>query len=986
VRTHKCLLIIGIITILTALSTQNQGLLRTNYLSSTFRSDPLNNFGNNQLSSSSPNNYDIIEEMFENKLENYSKLGYFPQVYESSLQSTYYALYILEALGKLGKIDSNEITNYIMDHYNITLEIFMDKYAYRYLDINTSQAYYAYSSILQINCYAILSLGILGNLNLIDKNNFINFIWSCYNPLTSGFVGQPYSPDLQGDLNISTMDNTYYAILTLDLLMDDWNSYLSEKDELIIYINSLQSTNTFEWYYGGFFNDGDMSFNSLKIFEPNLISAYYCVKSLDIFGMVDSININNFHQYLEGLYHSNDYYFDISYVCNPVNYSNIIGTALGLSLSDLTNFVNINSSKVVEFLLDNRNYYGLWNSSTDYIYYELIDTFQVIRALKETAELINLESNDVNQISDSLENYYQFDGGYSLISEDYTTISLLYTIINAFDLYERISDLDLQKLYRTIESAAYYQSAADCYCFSSSTKIDNDYIHFRSNPIEFYCSGNNQYLKEFNILSSHKTTFMALESLKKIYKLDDFSLKYNLTQILQKIIKSQFLEPGFSNFGAFLPFVTYTLKPPEYQNKKIFIEYTYYAVKAMELLADYLEIGTINDLNFDKNALYTYISQNIVETPLILYFKPQFTNNLEKILESTYYSIYLLKAIDMFNLNVQKIKNFISQNVNYENIKNLYYCFKISEILDLNIDFNINLSHNLIQQIYSRESHEFYLTSADKELKQDIFMWICDMAKNDQVRINSKYLNEVKLGNFFNISASLCNIILSEFGPYTIVKFESQQIGVIPLTKISNGSFEKAIFIPIDSNNFPFINGSLCVYDGSLKIAESKVSFKTTYELKINSKIINDIDDISIIINISLISGVGLQALYNSRVIAEIYNDDQFIEVRYFTSKDYLEYTAFYLGYKPEKTVKTFIKIYLDDTFQSNLTWLFDVFYFANNRDSDNPNMNIDSVKNYDREIMNAIPLIFAFLVIPSCIIVISSKSKRKTDTILKDK
>jgi hypothetical protein len=48
---------------------------------------------------SSIDNYETIESIFAQKLTDYSQLGYFPQYYEPSLQATYYALYILEALG-----------------------------------------------------------------------------------------------------------------------------------------------------------------------------------------------------------------------------------------------------------------------------------------------------------------------------------------------------------------------------------------------------------------------------------------------------------------------------------------------------------------------------------------------------------------------------------------------------------------------------------------------------------------------------------------------------------------------------------------------------------------------------------------------------------------------------------------------------------------------------------------------------------------------
>ena len=81
---------------------------------------------------SSTDNYETIESIFAQKLTDYSQLGYFPQYYESSLQATYYALYILEALGKLYEIDQGQVLDYIMSHYNEDTHVFMDKYSYRF--------------------------------------------------------------------------------------------------------------------------------------------------------------------------------------------------------------------------------------------------------------------------------------------------------------------------------------------------------------------------------------------------------------------------------------------------------------------------------------------------------------------------------------------------------------------------------------------------------------------------------------------------------------------------------------------------------------------------------------------------------------------------------------------------------------------------------------------------------------------------------------
>ena len=141
----------------------------------------------------SSRNYDNIEELFNAKYDDYNSLGYFPQIYESSLQATYYALYILDAIGKLDQINQTAVINYIMNHYDIISGTFMDMYALRYLDTDIELKYYPLTSFLEVNCYASLSLAILGRLDLIDQQMMIDFIWSCQYPGAKGFIGQPYN-------------------------------------------------------------------------------------------------------------------------------------------------------------------------------------------------------------------------------------------------------------------------------------------------------------------------------------------------------------------------------------------------------------------------------------------------------------------------------------------------------------------------------------------------------------------------------------------------------------------------------------------------------------------------------------------------------------------------------------------------------------------------------------------------------------------------
>ncbi|GAG75226.1 unnamed protein product, partial [marine sediment metagenome] len=229
------------------------------------------------------------------------------------------------------------------------------------------------------------------------------------------------------------------------------------------------------------------------------------------------------------------------------------------------------------------------------------------------------------------------------------------------------------------------------------------------------------------------------------------------------------MEPECGNYGAFLPFSSYNPYPPDSKNDKIFLEYSYYAIKTLKLLTDYIDNGNFSELDFNRIALYSYIFENIVETTSTLYFDPQYTDDPVEILRHTYYMIYILKELELYDLNNEKIKYLVEENVDYENIKSLYYCYKISEILDLNIIFDVDLTHALIQDIYSESINDFFLTPEREVVDHKAFSWVCEIALNDDVRIDTTYLSSIILGSTNNITASLCNMILNDFGPYTIV-------------------------------------------------------------------------------------------------------------------------------------------------------------------------------------------------------------------------
>jgi len=872
--------------------------------------DITNKLTENLIISSTKSNYEIITDTFTHKLSQYSSLGYFPQIYESSLQATYYALYILETLDALDQINETAITSYIISHYDNISQIFMDEYAYRYIDTDFSQCYYPYTSVLEVNCYAILSLNLLGQLDLINGEESVDFIWRCFNPEGSenGFIGQPYVSSLLNEFKIATMDNTYYALRTLALLMDDWSGYNNEITKIIQYINGLQSLN------GGFNNDNNISFDSLTspMFEPNLLSSYYCIKSLDILNLVNSIRIIDFYQYLEGLYDDSIHSFQMCNFGIP-DFCNIIATALGLELSNITGFTSININEAMNFLLTNRNYLGNWDSSTVFQNHELIDTFQIIQCLKESGLISQLTELEKNQIANAI-GYYTQKNGFSLISNDYMSIDLIYSIVNSFDLFNRIPDLEILEIYNLIEDCFQYFGIIECYGFSASTNFEN-FIGFRSYPIEFYNLGYHRYTQEIDGLYNHKFNYRALDSLQNIFKLDDLDSNYDLTILINNILDSQFLNSEFENYGAFLPFITYSLKTPEAQNKSIFLESSYYAIKTLELLVDFLDLGNIANLTFNKGALYGYIRRNLRETDSITYFKPQYASNLEEILKNTYYSIYILKALNLFDLDKEKLKDYVQLNIDYSNIKNVYYSYKISEILDFEIDFNATLTSSLVKQLYIDDNGEFYASLDKVEINQDIFYWICDMARNSELYIECDYIKSISLGSINTITASFSNIIFSEYGQLTSVTFESNKFGTLHLEEQFDNSYQINFLVPEDPKYLPSVEGRLFIYDHLEIIGQVPIFFQTTFAQIIDYNITENDKKITFNVNVSRKINSEFHSISNSTVYVHVFKDDSYRETLNFTKIDFTTYSKFICTYEFEDAGSYYFNVTLVDIF-----------------------------------------------------------------------
>ncbi|MHA1301380.1 MAG: prenyltransferase/squalene oxidase repeat-containing protein, partial [Candidatus Helarchaeota archaeon] len=686
--------------------------------------------------------------------------GYYPTIHPPSLHATYYALYILQSIGKLDEINTQEIMEYIMVHYNVSSGLFSDSYSDRYLDTDLAKDDPPpLTSYLEINCHATLSLGIFNELDQINVQNIIDFIWSCYHPLKHGFLGQPYDDTLTGELALPTADNTYFAIKTLLLLGEDWSTHAQEKNELISWLASLQET-VAGIHLGGFYNDLDSSFNSLVIKETNLLASYYCVKSLELLNSLDQINMVNFNSYLDYLYNAQEDYFVIAPHSQYFNmdYCNLVATALGLDLGSLANNPNINSTEITNYLLSHRNSMGIWDKSTEIPYHEIIYTYQIIRSINETGFMNSLTEDVKDEIAQGLESF-KFHGGYSLMSPDYTTLEKLNSLINAFYYYDYnlLTQLDAPYLLSQFKQSFKDYSQFDVYQFSLFTNIDGGELYYHSHPFEFDTRGTHERVHELNAPVNARSMYHALDTLYKLDLFDEFELEtgISINDILGYIESCQFMEPGYSNTGGFSPDGFHVYLSNELRNSYVYLEHSYYSVLTLDLLARYLNLGNISDTNINTTALTNYVLSHAVETTDELYFQPTYRTEAEdslEILETTYQSLAILKLVNESLIDPQKIKNYAESCLIYSNLEELYLVYKINELLDLGMFFNSTLVRNLILNTYSTSLHSFYRTRDKFYVPQASLSWVADMSVSLGLIINDTQIPLVSIENPLNQS------------------------------------------------------------------------------------------------------------------------------------------------------------------------------------------------------------------------------------------
>jgi prenyltransferase beta subunit len=879
-------------------------------------------------------NRDLINAVLDVYDANYESLGYYPEHHITNLLSTFNALFILKAINRLSIVDTEAVMNFTLSFRDELSPAFIDPYSMRYLDTNFQLSYYPRYSVLETTCYAVGNLALLDELEVIDVPSIMEYIWSCYKATDGAFIGQPYSISLDPRFLIPTLENTYFAVQALTLLGEDWDLKAIEKAAIVQFINSLQIHGS----NGGFCNDPDPTFESLGdiSYEVSLLSSYYALTLLEIFSMAETINMMDFHSFLTGLYQPEEHYFKISPYPTPLTQCNLIATAIAVELSDLTSFSDYDRNACVQYLFDHRNSNGAWDASSNEAYHEILSTYEVMRSMDELNLLSTLPTAEKNAIQQFVELFHS-GSAYGPLSTKYTALESLGWIVRSFHEFDRIDEISLLAVYMDFLGAydVIYGPTRTSYGFYSTIDQDPNFRRFRSYPIEYFSSGHHVYNEEIDGLFMSKNVYCALDSMKRMVKLDDFANDHNLTRLINCLIDAQYLAND-PYFGGFLPYSVCKDFSIASQQAKIYLEHAYYAIKAMEILASELGYTDINDVGFDDAALAVYIDERMITTPTESYYNPERPVCALTRLENTYQALYVLHATNHMNtINLDKVETYVRNVLNHESLKSVYYCYKIASLLNLSIDFNLSRTLALVNKLHNPVDQVFYEDVAHQKSSHEALGWICEMADEDHVRVLVEHSAQAILGSNTVIATNLCNLMLTDFGPYAVVKFESEQLGTTSLFKLANNTFQATLFIPALNTNYPTVIGDLVVYDRSVKITSQAVLIPTTYMVFYSPIIMNITGGLQFVVNAHFQFASGSEPLLQGTMRAIIFKDELLFMTSELSRENERDHSKFSGIFIPTEAGNYSIKLCLNDGFRSEPWSVYNASYVLTRDQSD---------------------------------------------------
>jgi len=154
----------------------------------------------------------------------------------------------------------------------------------------------------------------------------------------------------------------------------------------------------------------------------------------------------------------------------------------------------------------------------------------------------------------------------------------------------------------------------------------------------------------------------------------------------------------------------------------------------------------------------------------------------------------------------------------------------------------------------------------------------------------------------------------------------------------------------------------------------------TTYDMTLDNSITKSNNMINIAGDVSLISGAGPSPLYSSQIYAKVYRDDNYVESKYFSLQDLMDYTSFSLTYKPTHNGEYSFIVYVVNDYEPASRFLF------NNTITVNWVINLDGESNIGDNQgdidLSAFPWAIGVVTVPGIVFVFSNKAiknSRKT-------
>jgi len=308
-------------------------------------------------------------------------------------------------------------------------------------------------------------------------------------------------------------------------------------------------------------------------------------------------------------------------------------------------------------------------------------------------------------------------------------------------------------------------------------------------------------------------------------------------------------------------------------------------------------------------------------------------------------------------------------------MKNIYYCYKISELLNLDIDFDLNQTQDLVQVLYSEEFEEFYRSTDKQLIDQRILYYICDIAKYSKINMKSSYPESVRLGDTFDISVEFGNLIIEDYGAYTSIRLESNQLGTFIFDHLDNNTYRKSnIFISTNTENYPSITGNITIYEGITLKASFPINITTTYDISTDISKQEHSNRVRIIIEASYIFGSGIEPLYDSEAYAMIYRNGEELGMVFLSGEDDATKRIFSLDYYPNEGGDYLFDLYINEIYQEEHKYIGQILYTYLSPipgQSNPPHI-------YTSEILTSIPLVIGFIAGPLGVVTYTFRKKNK--------